>query len=325
MKKIPIIIDCDPGVDDSFALALAHSSELLDILAVTPVAGNVPAELTRRNALDLCAALGIDCRVAFGAEHPLWNPWYQAASHIHGQTGIGTLVLPKADKLPDPMPAWEVIYEEAVRHSGEMILLTVGPLTNIATCLRLHPDLPGHLRKFVMMGGGTFGNVERTGRTAEFNVWVDPKAAAEVFAQMEVWMVGLDATHAAAVEMRDFAEMIAICGDAPGAYAVRELAAFSKHNCEENGFDNNAIHDALAVASIIDPELVGFEKKHVYVECGEEAPNFGQTVIDMDGSSGKMPNCYVATTVDPPRFAAMMKDVCRWYAASEMQVSKGDA
>lgn len=319
MKKIPIIIDCDPGVDDSFALALANSSELLDIVAITAVEGNVPAELTRRNALGISEGLGMDCPVAFGAEQPFYNPWYHDASNTHGATGVGTVQFAEIRKQPDPRPAWELIYEEAVRHSGEMILLAVGPLTNIATCLRLHPDLPRHLRRFVIMGGGTFGNVSRTNKTAEFNIWVDPRAAAEVFAQMEVWMVGLNATHAAAVEMADFAEMIAICGDAPEAYIPRELAAFSKRNCEENGSDNNAIHDALAVASILDPEVVGFAHHYVYVESGD-VPNFGQTVIDFDGTSGKAPNCHVAMTVDQPRFVRMMKDMCRYYAsAKQMQ------
>ncbi len=323
MKKIPIIIDCDPGVDDSFALALANSSDLLDILAITPVEGNVPAELTRRNALAMAETLDIPCVVAFGAEQPFYNPWYHDASNTHGKTGVGTVEFGEIKKQPDPRPAWEVIYEEAVRHSGEMILLAVGPLTNIATCLRLHPDLPRHLKKFVIMGGGTFGNVSRTNQTAEFNIWVDARAAAEVFEQLEVWMVGLNATHAAAVEMSDFTEMAEICSAAPevpAAALLRELARFSKQNCEENGSDNNAIHDALAVASILDPEVVGFAHHYVYVESGDDSPNFGQTVIDFEGTSGKAPNCHVAVTVDQPRFVSMMKNMCRHYAsAKQMQ------
>ena len=315
MKKIPIIIDCDPGVDDSFAIALAHASECLEILAITPVGGNVPAELTRRNALGLAQQLGIDCRVAFGTEHPLYNPYYRPATATHGSTGVGSVVFEEITKEPDPLPAWEVIYQEAVAHSGELILLAVGPLTNIAACLRLHPDLPRHLRRFVIMGGGTFGNVSRTNRTAEFNIWVDATAAAEVFAKMEVWMVGLNATHAAAVEMADFDEMMALCGDNPRAGIPRELAAFSKENCLRNGSDNNVIHDALAVASVIDPAVVGFEEKYVYVETDYQKANAGQTVIDLDGRSGHAPNCHVAMTVDQPRFVRMLKDMCRWYAA----------
>ena len=315
MKKIPLIIDCDPGVDDSYALALANSSELLDLIAITPVEGNVSSDLTRRNVLGLCDLLNIDCRVGFGAEKPLFNPWYRNAAGVHGSTGVGTVEFGEIKKQPDPQPAWEVIYEEAVRHSGELVLMAVGPLTNIATCLRLHPDLPKHLKRFIIMGGGTFGNVTNTSKTAEFNIWVDPLAASEVFSQLEVWMVGLNATHAAAVEMTDFDEMVAICGDAPGAYVLRELSAFSKKNCMENGHDNNVIHDALAVASLIDPEVVGFDHHYVYVEHSGDAPNFGQTVIDFDGTSGKAPNCHVAMRVDQPRFVRMLKDMCRHYAA----------
>ncbi len=314
MKKIPFVLDCDPGVDDSFAIALANTCDLLDIVAITPVGGNVPAPLTRRNALGLTQHLNIDCRVAFGAERPLHNPHYRDASGTHGESGVGSIDFGQITKQPDAMPAWEVIYEEAVRHSGELVLMAVGPLTNIATCLRLHPDLPKHLKKFVIMGGGTFGNVPWSGNTAEFNIWVDAQAAGEVFEQMEVWMVGLNATHAAAVELHDFDEMMAICGDAPGAAIPRELAAFSKRNCMENGSDNNVIHDALAVASVIDPAVVGFEETYVYVETDYNKENAGQTVIDPTGTHEKARRCHVAMKVDQPRFVQMLKNMCRHYA-----------
>ena len=126
-------------------------------------------------------------------------------------------------------------------------------------------------------------------------------------------MVGLNATHAAAVEMADFDEMMALCGDNHRAGIPRELAAFSKENCLRNGSDNNVIHDALAVASVIDPAVVGFEEKYVYVEADYTKENAGQTVIGETGEQGKL--CHVAMTVDQPRFVRMLKDMCRWYAA----------
>ena len=250
MNKIPLILDCDPGVDDSFALALLAASPQIELLAVTPVEGNVPASRTRRNALGLCQMLGLDCRVAFGAERPLRKAYTRDASAVHGASGVGSLVFPEITRTPDPLPAWEVIYREAVRCGGQLVLLAVGPLTNIATALRLHPDLPRYLKKLCIMGGGTFGNVAASGGRAEFNTWVDPTAAKEVFAQVEVWMVGLDATHASAVTAADFDEMIALCGSGDGALVPRELARFSKQNSLENGCDNHIIHDALAAASL---------------------------------------------------------------------------
>ncbi|MBQ7086971.1 MAG: nucleoside hydrolase [Clostridia bacterium] len=269
MKKIPIIIDCDPGVDDSYALALANSYEGFEILAITAVEGNVPAAITRKNALCIREELGINCRIGFGAEKPLRKEYKQFAANTHGQSGVGSFVFDEPKLQPDEMPAWEIIYDEAVKHKGELVLFAVGPLTNIAICLEKHPDLPQLLKKFVIMGGGTFGNVSATNRTAEFNIWIDPHAARQVFEKMDVWMVGLNATHAAAVEMSDFDDMMAICGDNKKARFIAELSRFSKYNCVENGSDNNAIHDALAVASQMDETVVTFEALNVRVEYGD--------------------------------------------------------
>jgi len=315
MKRTPIIIDCDPGVDDSFAIALAYSRPELEIVAITAVEGNVPASLTRRNALGLCETLGINCRVGFGMDRPLKRPYQRDASDTHGKSGVGSVVFDEITLAPDPLPAWEIIYQEAVKHEGELVLFAVGPLTNIAMCLMLHPDLPKHLKRLVIMGGGTFGNVRSTGLKAEFNAWIDPTAAKIVIEGTEVYMVGLNATHAAAVSVEDFDEMIALCGDKYSSGLVRELCRFSRRNHVENGSDNNCIHDALAVASLIDPLCVGFEHHYVYVEDREDAHNVGETVIDLSDTSGKAKNCHVAMTVDKKRFADLLKDMCRHYAS----------
>ena len=314
MSKIPVIIDCDPGVDDSYAIALANSCPDFDIVALTAVEGNVPAVLTRKNALCLCETLGMNAAVGFGADKPLVRPYFRDASGTHGETGVGTVEFKTPVKTPDSRPAWELIYEEAVKYKGELVLIAVGPLTNIATALRLHPDLPEYIKKFYIMGGGTFGNVTATGAKAEFNIWVDPLAAKEVFEKMEVYMVGLNATHAAAVTGEDFDEMISICGENPKAYLVKELSKFSKFNSMENGQDNNVIHDALAVASVMNKDVVTYEDYYVWVEDREEETNVGETVIDFKGECGKPANCHVAMKVDQPLFVKMIKDMCRYYS-----------
>lgn len=314
MKKIPIVIDCDPGVDDSYAIALANSSPLFDIKAITPVEGNVPAVKTRKNALCLREMLGIDCRVAFGADRPLKKEYSTDASGTHGASGVGTVVFPES-KLPrDEKPAWDVIYEEAVKADGELILFAVGPLTNIAITLEKHPDLPKYLKKFVIMGGGTFGNVTKSGETAEFNIWIDPTAAKQVFEKMEVWMVGLNSTHSAALSREDFNDMIKLSGDSEKAYLVRELSKYSQVNSFDKGQDNNVIHDALAVASVINPDVLRFEKHYVYVEDGDVTNN-GQTVIDLEDKSGKEPNCYVGMEADKELFAKIIKEMCAYYGS----------
>ena len=211
MRKIPIIIDCDPGVDDSYAIALANSHPEFELVALTAVEGNVPAALTRHNCLCLTETFEMEnTKVGFGAELPLVKPYFREASVTHGEGGVGGIQFPEPAKQPEEKAAWDVIYDEAVKANGELILFAVGPLTNIATALRKYPDLPKYLKKFVIMGGGTFGNVSEY---AEFNIWVDPLAAKEVFEKLEVYMVGLNATHAAAVESKDFDEMMAVTAD----------------------------------------------------------------------------------------------------------------
>ena len=311
MKKIPIIIDCDPGVDDSYAIALANSSDMFEIKAITPVVGNVPAAVTRKNALCLREMLGIDCRVAFGARLPLEKEYFRTGSVTHGDSGVGTVSFPEPALAEDELRAWDVIYEEAVRRKGELILFAIGPLTNIATALRKYPDLPKYLKKFVIMGGGTFGNVSFSERTAEFNIWVDPTAAREVFRKLPVYMVGLDATHASALSSRQFDEMIEACGESEKAYLVRELSKFSKKNSMENGQDNNIIHDALAVASVLDEDVVTFHDRYVYVEDDLSKVNRGQTVVDFDSES---PNCHVGMEVNQQRFFLILMEMCKHYA-----------
>ncbi len=312
MNRIPIIIDCDPGVDDSYAIAMAHAFEGFDIKAITPVAGNVVFAKTSKNALALAEMLNIDCRVAKGADRPLEKEYKREASGTHGITGVGTVVFPEATREFDEKPAWDVIYEEAVKAEGKLILFAIGPLTNIALALRKYPDLPKLIDKFVIMGGGTFGNV-RPARKAEFNIWVDPLAAKEVFEKMEVYMVGLNATHAAQISSQDFVDMIEMAGEGERAYLVRELSKFSKYNSEENGSDSNVIHDALAVASMINDDVVTYEDYYVYVEDNAEAENEGETVVDYEGKCGKPVNCHVAMKVDKDLFVEMLKDMVKFY------------
>lgn len=312
MNRIPIVIDCDPGVDDSYAIAMANAFEGFDIKAITPVAGNVIFEKTSRNALALAEMLNIDCRVAKGADKPLVRPYKREASGTHGITGVGTVVFPEATRSFDEKPAWDVIYEEAVKAEGKLILFAIGPLTNIALTLRKYPDLPKLIDKFVIMGGGTFGNVGG-GKKAEFNIWIDATAAKEVFEKMEVYMVGLNATHAATISSQDFVDMIELSGEGERAYLVRELSKFSKYNSEENGSDSNVIHDALAIASVINKDVVGFEDYYVWVEDDFEAENEGETVIDYEGKCGKPANCHVATKVDKDLFVDMLKDMVKFY------------
>lgn len=312
MRKIPVIIDSDPGVDDSFAIALANSCPDFRIVALTAAEGNVPAALTRKNAIGLREILHMDCAVGFGAEEPLEKPYTVQAYGVHGETGVGTVVFPEPKEKADERPAWDLIYEEAVKAEGELVLFAIGPLTNIALALRKHPDLPKYIKRFCIMGGGTFGNVSKT---AEFNIWVDPLAAREVFEKLQVDMVGLNVTHTCAVTAEDFDRMLAILGEKEETYLLRELCRFSKANSFQKwGRENLIIHDALAIAAVMKPQVVKFEPYYVYVEDREEMENVGETVVDREGKSGQKPNCRVAMEADQPLFVEMLMEMCRYYA-----------
>ena len=198
MKKIPVWIDCDPGVDDSAAIFAALQLEQLDIKGVSAVSGNVLLDKTYPNARDLVAMGGrADIPVYKGAMSPLRRESVTAA-YVHGDNGLGGAELPKSDAPEPTKTAWDALYDAAVEAKGELILIAVGPLTNIGLALAKYGDLPKLIKKAVIMGGSaTMGN---TTPAAEFNVYVDPEAADMLFASgIPVVMCGLDVTLKAMV------------------------------------------------------------------------------------------------------------------------------
>src|SRR4029077_10077404 len=189
-----VIIDTDPGVDDAFALLLAMRSPELKIEGITPVAGNVPLELTLPNALRMVEIAGrTDIPVAAGAKGPLLRRLVTAA-YAHGENGLGGAVFPEPKIKPVAEPAAELTRQIIRKYPGEVTLLPVGPLTNIATALSIDSELAGMVKGIVMMGGSlSGGNITPA---AEFNVYVDPEAARIVFQSgIPITMVGLDATR----------------------------------------------------------------------------------------------------------------------------------
>ncbi len=192
-EALPIILDVDTGIDDALALALAVRSPAVDLRAVTTVAGNVGLPLTTENSRRVLAHLGAtDVPVHKGFSRPLARPLHDA-QHFHGRSGLGTLELPPATRLLDKPSAPEFLVEAILDAPGTITLVCVGPLTNLAAAIALEPELPGALKRLVIMGGSLGrGNVTPY---AEFNIYVDPEAAAQVFAACPLTMVGLDVTE----------------------------------------------------------------------------------------------------------------------------------
>lgn len=194
MERIPIVIDTDPGIDDFFCLALACAySDRLDLRAVTTMGGNNHTDVTTQNALNILSLFRTDVPVARGADRYLEAEFGAPAAKCHGSNGVGNLVLPQSDRMPDDLPAWDKLYEIAKAAQGELVLVTVAPLTNIALALQKHPDLPHWIKKIVMMGGSIGrGNITPY---VEANAGHDPAATKLVFESgIPIDMVGLSIT-----------------------------------------------------------------------------------------------------------------------------------
>jgi pyrimidine-specific ribonucleoside hydrolase len=298
-----VILDVDPGHDDAVALMLACGHPDLDLLAVTTVAGNVPIEKTTRNALRVLALVGRhDVPVGVGASGPLKRPLH-TAEDIHGESGLdGPEELPDADFGPDERGAVELI-SETLRASREPVtLVPVGPLTNIALLLREHPDLKDRIARVSLMGGSIgLGN---TTPAAEFNIYVDPEAASEVFESgLPITMSGLDVTHLADVGPEE-RKLLRATGRV-GGVVTGFLDYFAANYENTFGFDDPPLHDPVAVAAVLEPGLLKTRPMRVDVECGSELTR-GETVCDFHGVTCKRPNADVGVELDREAFFKLL-------------------
>src|ERR1700737_4749983 len=263
-----VIIDTDPGVDDALALLLAMRSPELKIEAITAVAGNVPLELTLPNALRMVEIAGrTDIPVAAGAKAPLLRRLVTAA-YAHGENGLGGAVFPEPKTKPIAEPAEYFFRTIVPKYPGEVTLIPIGPLTNIATALNLDPELTGIVRGIVMMGGSlSGGNITPA---AEFNIYVDPEAARIVFQSgIPITMVGLDATRKTSLTEEHVRTLEA--AQNPVSQAAAEIGRNAIHHNREQGFlIGPNMHDSLAVATFLDPSLVKLKDYYVDVETTGE-------------------------------------------------------
>ncbi len=309
MGKRPFIIDCDTGTDDAIAIAAALYCNEVEIKAITSVNGNVKHEFTSRNNLDLIEYLGFDIPVARGAELPIrYNGYHEDASDTHGVSGLGTIKLPRASRSSfDRRMAPELIYEAALEEKGELELLVIGPMTNIAICLLEHPDLVKLVKHIWFMGGAVIGGNVTT--TAEFNIWVDPDAAHIVMQSgIPLTMVGLDVTTAVAMKEEHSLELRA-CGT-KAALLCADLLDYMFIRRDAGGEDA-IMHDAMALASAVYPQCLECHDYFVDVECSGEYTR-GHTMADLGGRMGRKPNVSVAMKVDGPAF-------CRWLTDAIMR------
>lgn len=294
-----IVIDCDPGHDDAIAILLALASPEVELIGVTTVAGNQTLDKTTRNALVTLELAGrSDIPVAAGADAPLRRA-LRTAPQVHGESGLDGPELPEPSARPVDAHAADFLAE--LIEPG-VVLVPTAPLTNVSLLLDRHPGVRDRLERIVWMGGAIGeGNVTPA---AEFNAFVDPEAAAAVFASgIPITMVGLDVTHRA-LFTREHAEQVRDAGSA-GRFVAELSDFFQRFHERSYGFAGSPIHDAMAVGHVIDPTLLATRHVNVAVETESQLCD-GRTVVDVRGVTGREPNAEVGVDVDAPRFLDLL-------------------
>ncbi|MFZ5827378.1 MAG: nucleoside hydrolase [Bacillota bacterium] len=310
LQKTKIILDVDPGHDDAIAILFAHKSPAIELLAITTVAGNQTLEKVTLNARKLCTVAGItDVPIAAGCDRPLLRPQV-IAPEIHGETGLDGPTFPEPTVPLDPRHAVDLIIELLMNSDGDIVLVPVGPLTNIALAMRKEPRILKKIKHISLMGGAIgFGNKTPA---AEFNIVVDPEAARIVFESgVPITMVGLDLTHQA-LATEPVVKRIAELGTPVAQMTVELLRFFGKTNKAVQDYDAPPVHDPAAVAWVIDPTIVQCEPMYVAVETQAEF-SYGRTVCDAWRVTGKEPNALVATKLDFHRFWDLVIDALARY------------
>lgn len=301
-----IILDCDPGHDDAVAIMLALGNPKIDLLGITTVGGNQTLEKVTANAQSVLAACGReDIPVYAGSSKPILRP-VEVAPSIHGDSGLDGVELPVPTVKIEEGHGVQFIIDTVMNSEPQTVtLVPTGPLTNIAMAARLEPRIVERVKEVVLMGGGFHeGNWTPM---AEFNIWVDPEAAAIVFAEpWPVVMVGLDLTHQALVTKEVEDRITAIGGDL-SEFFVGLMAFFRQAYKDNQGFDDPPVHDPCTVAYLIDPDVVKTVKAPVTVETkGEQT--VGMTVTDFRAPAPEDCHTSVATELDWDGFWDMIVD-----------------
>lgn len=285
MQRMKVIFDTDPGIDDAMALLLLARHPAIDLLAVTTVFGNATIADTTRNALYLKQLFGFAAPVARGAAAPLAGPPQPPPDFVHGQNGLGNIPLPDTVAgSPDPRPAHRLLIDLLRQFPGEVTVIAVGRMTNLALALAEAPEIARLVRQVVVMGGafGYNGHRGNVSPVAEANIWGDPDAADQVFgAGWPVAVVGLDVTQQT-IMTEAYLAALARDGGADGAF-VRQVSAFYQNfHRDSAGLDGFYVHDSSAVAYALHPEF--FRTARGAIRVVTEGIAVGQTIARLEGT-----------------------------------------
>jgi purine nucleosidase len=308
MKKI--ILDCDPGHDDVLAMLLAYANPAVELAAVTTVAGNQTVEKVTENARRVMSLAGIrDVPLAKGSDRPLLRE-LSHGGYIHGETGLDGYIFPPSDIQLDPRHAVDLIID-LLQGKDKITLVPTATLTNIALALRTDPSIMSNIEEIVLMGGSySRGNREPL---AEANIFIDAEAADIVFRSgLPITMVGLDLTHQAKATP-EVIERIRAINNEVARMAIGLIDFFASTYREHFKFDAPPIHDACAVARVINPDIVKTRFTNVVVET-HGLYTYGATVCDFDERTGRPANVNVATHLDVEKFWNLMLDALASYS-----------
>ncbi|EHW24871.1 inosine-uridine preferring nucleoside hydrolase family protein [Escherichia coli DEC8D] len=283
MEKRKIILDCDPGHDDAIAMMMAAKHPAIDLLGITIVAGNQTLDKTLINGLNVCQKLEINVPVYAGMPQPIMHQQI-VADNIHGETGLDGPVFEPLTRQAESTHAVKYIIDTLMASDGDITLVPVGPLSNIAVAMRMQPAILPKIREIVLMGGA-YGTGNFT-PSAEFNIFADPEAARVVFTSgVPLVMMGLDLTNQT------------VC--TPDVIARMERAG-------------GPVHDATCIGYLINPD--GIKTQEMYVEVDvNSGPCYGRTVCDELGVLGKPANTKVGITIDTDWFWGLVEECVRGY------------
>lgn len=302
---IPVILDCDPGHDDVFAIWLAAAHPAIDLRAITTVGGNGQLEFTTANARIACTVAGIEgVPIAAGAAQPIAGV-LRPADWIHGANALGGPVLPEPTVGVDQRPALTLIRDVVEASTEPVTIVATGPLTNIGLMARDHPEVLSRVERVVWMGGSTTrGNVTPY---AEFNAWTDPESIALVLdSGVDFTMVGLNISHQALItpEVR---ERIGAIGTRTAAFGKELLEFFCSTYEVAEKMPDGPLHDPITIALLADPSVATTVRSHLEVELHGTVTR-GATSVDLIDILGKEHNATIAMDLDVDRFWALIEE-----------------
>lgn len=309
MKKRKIILDCDPGHDDAIAIMLAARHPAIDLLGITIVAGNQTLNKTLVNGLNVCQKLDINVPIHAGMPKPIMREQI-VADNIHGESGLDGPKFAPLVRKAESKHAIQYIIDTLMNSDGDITLVPVGPLTNIAVAMRMQPAILPKIREIVLMGGA-YGTGNFT-PSAEFNIYADPEAARVVFTSgVPLVMMGLDLTNQTTCTADVISRMKKVGG--PAGELFSDIMSFTlKTQYENYGLAGGPVHDATCIGYLINPDA--FKMQDMYVEIDvNNGPCYGRTVCDELGVTGKQPNTKVGMIIDTKWFWDLVEECVRMY------------